>query len=252
MLQVYPERREVALADLAPDYLAQQIPRAVDVPFIRAMMIASIDGAVRGSTGTSIDLTTDEDLAMLTMLRACADAVLVGAATARAYPYRVPKAQQSWLQMRRDAGMSDAPRLVIVTRNGLASDNACFENPANRPIIVVPRTCPMLKELNSRAEVIVAGDEDVDMMAMVKQLHTAGIKRIVCEGGPTLLSAMSAQALIDEYCLTTAPMWFGVAELPLSGGLTAPLARTFDLNRLIVGRDSYLFAQWRARHAKSR
>ncbi|NBO46357.1 MAG: hypothetical protein EBU85_05015 [Actinobacteria bacterium] len=251
MQQVYPEQRVVSLEDLAPDYLNQQTPENNDVPFIRAMMIASIDGAVRGASGTSMDLTNEEDLALLSMLRACSDAVLVGAATARAYPYRPPQPHQRWVSMRREAGLSDAPRLVIVSRTGLAADDACFSDSKNPPLFVVPQACPMRSELSTRAEVIIAGENDVDVTTMTKELRSRGILRIVCEGGPTLLSLLSAAGLLDELCLTTAPMWVGGSDVTLGYGAASALTHKFELSRLFLGRDSYLFAQWRAQRGNS-
>lgn len=250
MRQVYPEQRDVSLEDLAPTYLWAQTPSNGDVPFIRAMMITSIDGAVRGASGTSMDLTNDEDLAMLSMVRACSDAVLVGAATARAYPYRPPQPHQRWVQLRRDAGLSDAPRLVIVSRTGLAPDNACFSDSNNPPIFVVPKSCALLSELSTRAEVIVSGENDVDVTTMTRELRARGIHRIVCEGGPTLLSSLSTAGLLDELCLTTAPLWVGASDMTLGHGAASPLTHNYELSRLIVARDSYLFAQWRAQRGQ--
>lgn len=247
MRQLYPEQREVLLEDIAADCLAAQVPRDDTHPFIRAVMIASIDGAVRGESGTSTDLTNAEDLAMLGLMRACSDAVLVGAATVRAYPYRPPRPNPRWSAMRNDAGMSDAPRLVVVTRTGIAADNPCLADPQRPPLFVVPGSCPNLGELAERAEVMVAGEDDVDMTVMAAQLRERGHIRISCEGGPGLLDALAAHGLVDEFCLTTAPVWLGGADLRLSGGPSVALASAFDVRRLILGENSYVYTQWRAR-----
>lgn len=247
MRQLYPEQREVALEDIAADCLAAQEPRDTALPFIRAVMIASIDGAVRGASGTSTDLTNAEDLAMLGLMRACSDAVLVGAATVRAYPYRPPRPNPRWLTMRQNAGMTDAPQLVVVTRTGVAADNACFSDAQRPPVFVVPSTCPDLESLAERAEVMVAGEDDVDMTVMAAQLRERGLSRISCEGGPGLLNALATRGLVDEYCLTTAPVWIGGADLRLSAGPAAALAGAFEVVRLLLGEDSYVYTQWRAR-----
>ncbi|NDB19193.1 MAG: pyrimidine reductase family protein, partial [Actinobacteria bacterium] len=216
MRQLFPDEREVGVADLAVEYLREQRPHSADRPFIRVNMVASLDGVTRGASGTSADVSGAEDREMLLMLRACADAVLVGASTVRAYPYRAPSAQPRWQQLREQAGLGPAPRLVIVSSRGLAADNPCFADRANPPLVVVAGSCEETALSSMRgagAQVLRLGDgpddRGVDMHDLLAALHDAGLSRIVCEGGPSLLSQLSDAGLIDELCLTTSPVWLG-------------------------------------------
>lgn len=244
MQQLFPDVRDVSLEELAPTYLTEQTARTPAMPFVRAMMISSIDGAVHGPSGSSVDLTNDEDLAMLSMMRACADAVLVGAGTVRAYPYRAPKPSARWLHMRRAAGLADAPRLVIVTRHGLPHENVCFEDSAHVPIVAVPETCESVAHLSQRAEVVVQGAQNVDLAALLQHLHSVGLRRIVCEGGPTLLGQLVTLGLIDELCITTSPTWVGGAHARLFSGAGESPLRNFAVTRVLLGKDSYVYTQW--------
>ena len=88
---------------------------------------------------------------------------------------------------------------------------------------------------------------DVDMTVMATELRERGFSRVSCEGGPALLDSLATRGLVDELFLTTAPMWIGVADLHLGAGVGAAIAGDFEVSRLMLGEDSYLYTQWRAR-----
>jgi riboflavin biosynthesis pyrimidine reductase len=52
------------------------------------------------------------------------------------------------------------------------------------------------------ADVIVAGDESVDVAAALDELGRRGLGRVLCEGGPHLLTHLAASGRLDELCLT--------------------------------------------------
>ena len=246
MRQLFPASTStsVRLEDLAPSYLAEQVPASPQLPFVRVNMVASIDGVTRGASGTSADLTSPSDLGMLSMLRACSDAVLVGASTVRAVAYRAPKAHARWEQLRAAAGLTDRPRLVIVTREGIPVDNISFSDPSHRPIVVAPLACETRDAMSDVADVWTVGDDAADLAALLMQMKLQGFNRVVCEGGPGLLSGLSAVDLIDELCITTAPIWLGGGDLHLTRNSVSELTLRCEMKRLLVSDDSYLFAQW--------
>jgi 5-amino-6-(5-phosphoribosylamino)uracil reductase len=56
------------------------------------------------------------------------------------------------------------------------------------------------------ASVVVAGRDDVDLAAVVADLDQRGLRRVDCEGGPRLLGSLIAAELVDELCLSVAPL----------------------------------------------
>lgn len=248
MRQLYPDACEVTLDELAEHYARNQAPHSPGRPFVRVNMATSLDGVTRGASGTSVDVSGADDRDLLLLLRACADAVLVGASTVRAYPYRAPGAHPRWQALRNSLGMSTAPRLVIVTGRGIPADNPCFADPDNRPLVFIPQTCPEAAAdamLAAGAQVARVAGPMVDMAELLDAVAAQNIQRIVCEGGPTLLSQMSHAGLVDEVCLTTSPVWLGGGDLHLTGPVPSPLAGRFRVSRLLLGDDSTVFAQWR-------
>ena len=59
------------------------------LPWLRVNMVSTLDGAANGESGTSGSINNDADKRVFRALRAQADAVVVGAGTARTERYRV-------------------------------------------------------------------------------------------------------------------------------------------------------------------
>ena len=74
-------------------------------------------------------------------------------------------------------------------------------------------------------DVVVAGDERVDPAAALAALAARGHRVVLCEGGPTLLGELVDAGLLDELCLTIAPLMGGdalpIAVSPTPGHVTA-------------------------------
>src|SRR5690606_27844551 len=89
------------------------------------------------------------------------------------------------------------------------------------------------REAERVADVVVAGDEWVTPGAALSGLAALGHRVVVCEGGPTWLGQLAAAGLLDELCLTIAPLMGGdplpVAITPEGGGLTE-----YELKHVLV------------------
>lgn len=216
---------------------------------VRSNMIATIDGAIRGASGTSVDISNDSDRAMLGMLRGISDAVIVGSKNALAQPYLPLPARPKWRDIRAAHVMPAAPRLVVVTNSGLPTEAACFKHSETRTIVITSERCPQQARaaMAEHAVVIVAGDDSVHFPTALDQLAELGLWRILCEGGPALLSAMSADDVLDEMCVTTAAIWSGSADTAMtnSGMASAvgPPVR-MRLAHLLIDEQDYIYARW--------
>ncbi|HEY4022566.1 MAG TPA: dihydrofolate reductase family protein, partial [Pseudonocardiaceae bacterium] len=56
------------------------------------------------------------------------------------------------------------------------------------------------------AEVVLVGSDQVDLHALVADLGRRGLHRVNCEGGPRLFGSFIAADLVDELCLSVAPL----------------------------------------------
>lgn len=175
------------------------------LPWVRANMIATLDGAATGPDGRSGSINGAADHRVFAALRAWADVILVGAGTVRAEHYRAPRTPPPLLGARRGRGQGDHPALAIVSGVGDLPDAVLADDPA--PWVVTTAGAPGLGSLRRRLPRgrVIVHDEAVDLAATVRALVGAGLPRVLTEGGPTLLGALLSAGLVDELCLTWSP-----------------------------------------------
>jgi riboflavin biosynthesis pyrimidine reductase len=240
MRQVYPGGSALTDAALAALYNYPDLG-APPARWLRANMVASLDGAA-SLDGRTRGLSSEADEQVFAMLRALADVILVGAGTARAERYAPvrPKSEGlrwAWL---RDGRTPSAP-IAVVTRAldlDLASPLLAGAPPHVRTIVITTQAAPTDRRAAAArtAEVIVAGEAMVDMMAALDALAGRGYQRVLAEGGPHLLAQIAGEGLLDELCLTVSPLLAGPgAGRIVAGGLPMPGggAQPFTLNHVL-------------------
>jgi riboflavin biosynthesis pyrimidine reductase len=174
-------------------------------------MVSSLDG-VATVQGFSEGLSGLPDKRVFGILRALADVVVVGAGTARAENYRGARVAERFAAMRGPAGQLPQPSIALVSRSlGLDPEARVFTETKVRPIVI---TCAAAsperrRSLAEVADVIDAGENAVDLTAARAALEERGFKRILCEGGPTLLHGLLEADVVDELCLTWSPQLVG-------------------------------------------
>jgi riboflavin biosynthesis pyrimidine reductase len=201
-------------------------------PWLRANMVASVDGA--GSLdGVTRGLSSDADRRLFAVLRTLADVIVVGAATVRAEKYKPVRPHELRPDLR--AGRPPTPPIAVITAR-LDLDPASpliTEAPASaRTIIITTAQAPAGRRaaLDGPAEVIVAGEERVDLKAAVDALAERGHRRMLAEGGPHLLAQIIEAGLLDELCLTLSPVLAGPAGGRIvTGEPAASTPRDLDL-----------------------
>ena len=215
---------------------------------LRVNMVTSLDGAaaVAGRVGA---LSGPADQAVLHLLRALADVVLVGAGTIRAEGYG-PDLVPSDEQRRRAAGGDPpVPRLAIVSRS-LDLDLAAplFTAPAVRPLVVTSASAPAGRRAEAAevADVVTVGAERVDLPAALDALADRGLRRVLSEGGPHLLAGLFAADLVDELCLAVSPRVTCGHELRVTAGPPLPQPAGLHLAH-VLEEDDFLFLRYTRR-----
>jgi riboflavin biosynthesis pyrimidine reductase len=202
---------ERAVAALGGLYAYPDAVAARPVPWLRANMIASVDGAA-SLNGLSGALSGAADRLVFSVLRSLADVILVAAGTARAEHYAPVRASEIWPQLRR--GRPATPPIAVITRSlDLdAGDALLAVGPGRaRTIVLTTQAAPAdRRDAAARhADVIVTGPDTVTPAAAVGVLAARGHRRVLVEGGPSLLGQISAAGLLDEICLTFSPVLAG-------------------------------------------
>ncbi len=223
------------------DELAGCYPR-LEHPTLRVNFIASADGAV-SVDGLSAGLQGPGDKEVFDTLRMVCDALVVAAGTVRAERYdalRLTTEDRIW---RTRHGLPEFPLMVIVSGSlDLDPAQLIFADAPVRPIVLTHRAAPGDSPIAEVAELVRAGDEQVDLAAGVAALHERGATQLLCEGGPGLLGSMIAADLVDELCLTVAPLLAGGGAGRIAHGPASP-PRRMALRHALT-REDMLFLRY--------
>jgi 5-amino-6-(5-phosphoribosylamino)uracil reductase len=134
-------------------------------------------------------LGTEADKAAYDLMRTLCDVVLVSAGTARAEDY----------------GPVDDGVLALVSRSLDVPER--LRVPGVLVIAPADVDAERLDTLESAGvDVLVTGDDEIDWPAALEELARRGLRRVLCEGGPSLLGTLTLLDLVDELCLTVAPV----------------------------------------------
>jgi len=206
-------------------------------PYVIANFVSTLDGVVsyqiRGeSSGSAISGSNPADRFIMGLLRASADAVMVGAGTLEdagvnslwTPEYVYPDAKRLYAEYRINAlHKPEYPLLVIVSGSGqLELKRAIFRTPAMRTLVVTTpagsgeltrRGAAALSSVEVRASNSKSGNSDsgsIDPPAILELLQTQfGVKTLLHEGGPTLFGQFLAAEAVDELFLTLSPQIAG-------------------------------------------
>jgi len=229
---------------------AEQLGGALDLgsnaptgrPYVVANMVETLDGRA-ALDGDTRGLGGGADRELFHQLRAAADALLVGAGTVRIERYG-PATKNAELRAARERnGLEpDQPVVIVSARLLLPSDLPLLQDPDSR-VIVATAADHELEGVKAQVTYERVGDDLQLLLARLRSEH--GIRSLLCEGGPTLLSHMLAARLVDELFVSIAPKLAGGGDEPtITQGPVLPEPVATELIWLLE-RDSELFGRWR-------
>jgi riboflavin biosynthesis pyrimidine reductase len=214
----------VGETDLDADDLVE-VYRPLRSPWWRINMVSTVDGSATGASGRSGSINNGADKQVFDTLRAMADAILVGAGTARDEGY----------------GPAEVP-IVLVSRRGHVPETL---REAPRGSVLMATTTGAEGLVASRAalgeeNVLVTGEE-VDLAALRGVLAERGLSAVLSEGGPSLFADLVAAEVLDEVCLTVVPQLVGGEHPRIATGpdTETPLRLT-----TLLEQDGTLLGRW--------
>jgi len=204
-------------------------------PWIYSNFVQSIDGIAsflgKKASGSYI-ARIPEDRWLMDLLRAHADAVLLGINTlvvetavmaeqsggerTRGPVFRIADPKLKALRERLGRG----PEKNIFVTSGIAFDPSLyqvFDGDKIEAIILTTRMgAERLRHSHPNVRVLIGGDDQmVDLASSMTMLRgELGIRYLLCEGGPTLNGYMSRAGMVDERFLTIAPIEIGLRVPP--------------------------------------
>ena len=224
-----------------------RFPAHDDQPYVIGNFVSTLDGVVSfevpgKSGGGEISGFNEVDRFIMGLLRASADAVIVGAGTLREVApehlwiaeHVYPEARDLYARYRREVLIKPEPPLnVIVSGSGdVDLQRAVFRTPGVRTLIA---TSPSGRELLIKNGATALGSVAVraiesaggkfDPAAILKLLHYEfSVKLLLHEGGPTLYGDFVAHGCMDEIFLTVAPQFGGRDGKPQRPGVISGTA----------------------------
>jgi riboflavin-specific deaminase-like protein len=238
--RLYPRQGEATEDDLGGHLdLAARAPATR--PYVVLNMVSTIDGkaVVEGKTR---GLGGEHDRALFHRLRTQADAIMVGAGTARIERYGKAVKSPELRALREREGLDPDPAMVIVSGSlNLPADLPVLQEPGAK-VLIATGAEHELEGVAADVEYVRAGD---DLALLAGLLRERGIRSVLCEGGPTLNSYLLSANLVDELFLCRSPQLVGgAATHTIVDGRALPEPRQAELLWLAEGGKD-LFERWR-------
>jgi riboflavin-specific deaminase-like protein len=204
---IYPERSATSPEELAANMRLHELAPP-DRPYLGINMVSSLDGKATLDWRTK-GLSTEVDRRLFHHLRTQADAVMVGAGTAREERYGRMTKNDELRQKRQNEGfVPDALAVVVSGRLDLPPDLPLLNEP-EQTVVIATGSDASIPGVEGRVEYARVGDDLPRLMSYLHEEH--GVRSVLCEGGPTLNSFLFAAGLVDELFLTMNPKLIGGA-----------------------------------------
>ncbi len=216
------------------------------IPFVSAKFASTLDGKIATVTGESQWISGAESRKFTHHLRDIHDAIMVGIGTVLA--------DNPSLTTRLDNGKNPA-RIIVDSHARTPLDAKILTDNQAPTIIAVANDAPAEKIValkNLGAEIIFAGDSQIDLQILMNELGRREITSILLEGGGTLNFSMIRAGLVDKIYAFIAPKILGGknALTPVEGAGFEKISDAVELENLSaekIGGDILISAYCKVR-----
>ena len=177
-------------------------------PYIIISAAMSLDGFIDDTTDSRLLLSNNKDFDRVGALRASCDAILVGANTIR---HDNPK-----LLIRSKFRHKDLIKATLTSSGNLNCSSSFFTTGDAEKFIYTTssRKEILAAQFSSVATVINAGEKAIDLHIILNDLYMRGVKRLIVEGGSSLLTQFLQQGLVNEIHIAIAGFFVGQKDAP--------------------------------------
>jgi 2,5-diamino-6-(ribosylamino)-4(3H)-pyrimidinone 5'-phosphate reductase len=161
----------------------------------------SADGKISTRERRQVRISGTQDFARVDRLKAGSDAIMVGIGTVLADDPSLTVKSEECLNYRRKKGWDDHPLRVIVDSSGSTPPNASVlhKGEGKRVVAVSGRAdAKKISLLEKKATILIAGKDEVDLGILMDELGTMGVRRLMVEGGGTLIAGLMKAGLVNE------------------------------------------------------
>jgi 2,5-diamino-6-(ribosylamino)-4(3H)-pyrimidinone 5'-phosphate reductase len=188
-----------------------------DRPFTFINSAMSADGKISTKVRKQVRISGKSDFDRVDGLRAGADGIMVGIGTLLADNPSLTVKSEERRNKRLEKGLDENPVRIVVDSNARTPlDADIFKKGSGKRVIVVSRSASpeKVKALADKADILVAGEYEVDLVEMAHGLKNMGISRLMVEGGATLNYGMMKNRLVDEVSVFIGNLIIGGKDAP--------------------------------------
>jgi riboflavin biosynthesis pyrimidine reductase len=255
--------------ELSELYGGLSFPPYGDHPYVISNFVETLDGVVSlgipgKSGGDAISGSNRHDHAVMGILRAVADAIVVGAGTLRVSSKHIWTAEQvfpalapAYTELRKTLGKAEPPVTVVVTGSGDLDASLPVFQSGKSPVLILSTHAGAarleeggLPENVGVREAAVEGQISAGQIMKALARYHPQCKIVLVEGGPHLYGNFLRERLIDEAFLTLSPQFAGRdagrKQLALiEGAALAPELPTWGTLVSLKRSESHLFLRYR-------
>lgn len=186
-------------------------------PYVTVNFAMSADGKLSTKERRQVKISGKSDFTRVDQLKAGSDAIMVGIGTVIADDPSLTVKSEELKRERVSRGLDENPvRVVVDSRGRIPLDASVLSKGPGKRVIgcsegIDPGT---LRALNLRATVIPAGRDEVDLKKLLSGLYEMGIRKLMVEGGGTLLWSLFELGLVDEMYQYIGNMVIGGKDSP--------------------------------------
>ena len=170
-------------------------------PHVIVNVAISADGKISTRERRQVRISGSQDFTRVDRLKAGCDAIMVGIGTVLADDPSLTVKSEECRGYRRNHGWDENPVRIVVDSSGRTpQDSSVLNKGDGKRVVAVSRKADsdIISVLNTKATVIIAGEDEVDLPLLMDHLGAMGIHRIMVEGGGTLIAGLIEAGLVNE------------------------------------------------------
>jgi 2,5-diamino-6-(ribosylamino)-4(3H)-pyrimidinone 5'-phosphate reductase len=186
-------------------------------PYVFVNVAMSADGKLSTRERRQVKISGAADFQRVDRIKAASDAIMVGIGTVLADDPSLTVKDPELKAARAARGEDENPiRVVVDSRGRTPIDAAILNKGSGQRIVAVSGEADEKNRelLRKKADVIATGTESVDLPALLDALHARGVRRLMVEGGGTLIWSLIKEDLVDEIQTFIGNMVIGGKDAP--------------------------------------
>jgi len=225
-------------------------------PYVVINAAMSADGKISTRERRQVKISGTQDFARVDRLKAGCDAVMVGIGTVLADDPSLTVKSEECRRFRTDRGTDEHPVRIVVDSRARTPIAASILNkgPGKRVIAVSKQADEKrVAELKPYAAILESGENEVDLKELLEQLGAMGIRRLMVEGGGTLLAGLISAGLVDEIYTYIGNIVIGGKDAPTLADGPGMVKETefcrldlIEVHRMDMG----ILLHWKVRHTE--